>query len=437
MMPALVTSALGNREMSAISAQESTVAATPEAEAPSAEARAPLCFVVDTDASIRHFLSLILHGAGIDTDEFPDGQAIRQALTRRQPKLVFLNIALESSAAIECVLALSRAGYTGAVQLMSNRGSAVLAHVKSIGEQHHLRMLPVLKKPFETSLVLKVLQELRLGEPPAVAGRIDLDEALRNHWIEFWYQPKIDLRKKQLVGVEAFARARHPRDGVLMPSAFMPGASEGDLITLSEQALDQALKASLNFCKLGVSLRLAVNIPINALVKVPVADIVQSHRGKFEKWPGVIIDVIEEQIVSDLPLANDIAKKLQHLDVRLAVDDFGRGYSSLVRLKDLPFAELKLDRAFVTDCGSDKVNAPLCKTVIDLAHNFGSIAVAVGIEKASDALALVSMGCDYGQGFLLGQPMPEERFISLLRQRANPPARPGAAKASAMQIRHV
>jgi len=168
-----------------------------------------------------------------------------------------------------------------------------------------------------------------------------------------------------------------------------------------------------------------------------VADIVQSHRGKFEKWPGLIIDVAEEQIVSDLALANDITKKLQHLDVRLAVDNFGRGYSSLARLKELPFAELKLDRAFVTDCGSDKVNAPLCKTVIDLAHNFGSVAVAVGIEKASDALALVSMGCDYGQGFLLGQPMPEERFISLLKQRANPPARQGAAKASSTQARRA
>jgi EAL domain-containing protein (putative c-di-GMP-specific phosphodiesterase class I) len=292
-------------------------------------------------------------------------------------------------------------------------------------------MMPVLKKPFETGVILKVLQELKLGDPPAVAGRIDLDEALDKNWIEFWYQPKIDLRKKQLVGVEAFARARHPHHGVLMPSAFMPGATEPGIIQLSEQALDQALNASLNFSKLGVNLRLAVNIPINALIKVPVTEIVQSHRAKFEKWPGVIIDITEEQIVSDLPLAAEMTKKLAPLDVKLAVDDFGRGYSSLARLKELPFAELKLDRAFVTDCGSDKVNAPLCKTVIDLAHNFGSIAVAVGIEKASDALALVSMGCDYGQGFLLGQPMPEERFISLLRQRANPKTKTAAAAATA------
>jgi EAL domain-containing protein (putative c-di-GMP-specific phosphodiesterase class I) len=113
-----------------------------------------------------------------------------------------------------------------------------------------------------------------------------------------------------------------------------------------------------------------------------------------------------------------MAKPLAHVNVKLAIDDFGRGHSSLAKLKELPFVELKLDRTFVTDCGTDKINAPLCKTVIDLAHNFGSAAVAIGIEKASDALALARMGCDIGQGFLFGQPMPEERFTSLLRERA-------------------
>src|SRR5579863_9917597 len=309
MMPAPVTLALGTEGMAATPAQ--TIAATPVAEAPASEARAPLCFVVDTDASIRHFLSLVLHGAGIDTEELPDGQAVRPALTQRQPKLVFLNIALESSDAIECILALSRAAYTGAVQLMSNRGSAVLAHVKSIGEQHHLRMLPVLKKPFETSVVLKVLQELRIGEPPAVAGRLDLEEALRNRWIEFWYQPKIDLRKKQLVGVEAFARARHPTNGILMPSAFMPGARESSLVALSELALTRSLGANIRFAQFGVNLRLAVNIPINALVKVAVPDIVRTYLPKFEKWPGVIIDIPENQIISEMALATELRQKLQ------------------------------------------------------------------------------------------------------------------------------
>jgi len=396
----------------------SPIAADQVAAPPLAPAGAPLCYAVDEESSIRHFLSLILHGSGIDTVEFADGAAMRAAIEQRMPDLVFHNIAIESSDAIESMMALGARGFAGSVQLMSARGAAVLEHVKSVGVQQKLNMLPVLKKPFETEAIVRILHEQKLGLPPAAAARISLDEALANNWIEFWYQPKIDLRKRQLAGAEAYARARHPLHGVVLPAAFMPGAPDSSVLKLSELALFSALKAGLSFASLGLHLRLTVNIPVPALVALPVEEIVRAHRINPKKWAGLIIDVPEEQIVTDLALAAALAKDLEHINVKLAIDDFGRGYSSLARLGELPFAELKLDRHFVADCGTDRVNSPLCKTVIDLAHNFGREAVAMGIEKASDAVALVNMGCDYGQGFLLGQPMPEERFISLLRQRA-------------------
>jgi EAL domain-containing protein (putative c-di-GMP-specific phosphodiesterase class I)/CheY-like chemotaxis protein len=397
---------------------EPTPMETAVASPPLAPTTAPLCYVVDDDASIRHFLSLVLHGAGIDTMEFPDGSGLRAAIERRIPDLVFLNISLEAADSIETVIALGKAAFQGHIQLMSMRGAAVLDHIKNIGLQNKLNMLPVLKKPFETDAIVKILRDLNLGTPAAAASRIDLNEAINSGWIEFWYQPKIDLRKKQLAGAEAYARARHPMHGVALPGAFMPEASESSVIKLSEMALTSALKAGLTFSKLGLNLSMTVNIPVNALEKIRVEDIVRSHRPIASKWAGLIIDVPEEQIVTDLALAGELATRLERCNVRLAIDDFGRGMSSLARLGEMPFAELKLDRSFVADCGSDRVNAPLCKTVIDLAHNYGRVAVAMGIEKAADAMALVSMGCDFGQGFLLGQPMPEERFISLLRQRA-------------------
>ena len=401
-------------------ARSSTAAdAAPAVEAPPlAPDGAPLCYVVDEEPSIRHFLSLILHGAGVDTVEFPDGASLRKAVETRAPALVFHNISLESTDAIESMIALGRLRYRGAVQLMSGRGAAVLEHVKAIGAQHKLNMMPVLKKPFETDTIIKIIQELKLGMPPAVAARLELDDCIKNKWIEFWYQPKIALRKKQLAGAEAYARVRHPQHGLVLAGAFTANASDAATVTLSELALESALKTSAHFSKLGVNLRLAVNIPLPALVKLSIEDIVKAHHPGNEKWPGLIVDVPEEQIVGDLALATELSKKLEPHNVRIAIDNFGRAYSSLAKVEELPFEELKLDRSFVADCGTDKVNAPLCKTVIDLAHNFGRSVVAVGIEKAADALALVSMGCDYGQGFLLGQPMPEERFISLLRQRA-------------------
>ena len=403
----------------------------PVSEAASGTAPAggtPLCFVLDEEPSIRHFLSLILHGSGVDTEEFAEGLAFRQAAARRKPNLVFIDIPLDSGDAIESVVALGKQGFPGCVQLTSNRGSAVLEYVKAIGEQHKLNMLPVLKKPFDTKTITKILQSLKIGHAAAVAARIDLDEALSNNWINFWYQPKIDLRRKQLAGAEAFVRAHHPQHGFLRPDTFMPGASENSVVILAEKALTAVLKAAQNFSTLGVNLRLAVNMPVSALAKLPMADIIRANRPTAENWAGLMIDIPEEQIVNDLTLAADLSKQLAPLNVRLAIDDFGRRYSAIAQMKELPFAELKLDRSFVADCGTDKVNAPLCKNVIDLAHNFGSVAVAIGVEKASDAVALVSMGCDYGQGFLFGQPMPEERFMALLKQRAQ--GRPAAAEAA-------
>ena len=399
---------------------EPTPPATPAADAApiGGGTYTPLAFVVDSESSVRQFISLILQGHGIDTIEFADGASLRKARFRRAPDLIFLNVNVEVQDAIQSVDALGKAGYTGLVQLISGRGAAVLDTVRQVGQPYKLKMLPPLKKPFETSTIQKIVFEQKLGHrtpPPDV--KIGLAEALEKNWLEFWYQPKIDLRKKQLAGAEAFARVRHPQHGVLPPSAFMPGADEAALVSLAEQGMVSALKSGLNLSRLGVNLRIAVNVSITALVKLPVGDIVRTYRPQTTNWPGLVFDLAEEQIVNEIGLANEMTQKLAEHNVKLAIDDFGKGYAALMKLKELPFVEMKLDRSFVVGVGTDKVHAPICKTVIDLAHSFGSLAVGIGLEHAADAMALLSMGCDLGQGFLLGQPMPEERFIGLLKQR--------------------
>jgi EAL domain-containing protein (putative c-di-GMP-specific phosphodiesterase class I) len=394
------------------------------------ERRDSLAFIIDEEGSIRQFVSLILQGSGVDTIEFIDGASFRGTVAARPPDLVFINVNLEVHDAVHSIETLSKADYPGAVQLMSSRGSAVLDTVRQAGEAMKLRMLPPLKKPFETSAIQKIVSELKIGHgPPPSNVKVTLAEALKNNWIEFWYQPKIDLRRKQLAGAEAFARVNHPQHGMLLPGTFMPGADDASILTLAEKALVSALQAGVKLSNFGVNLRIAINVPVNCLVKLPVDKIVREHRPKVEDWPGLIIDVTEQQIITEIALANDLSRKLAEHNVRLAIDDFGKGYASLTKLKELPFAEMKLDRSFVVGCGTDKANAPICKTVIDLAHSFGSLAVGIGLEKASDAMALVSMGCDLGQGFLFGQPLPEERFTALLKQRVM--VRPAAAPAAA------
>jgi EAL domain-containing protein (putative c-di-GMP-specific phosphodiesterase class I) len=257
--------------------------------------------------------------------------------------------------------------------------------------------------------------------------RIAIGEALRNHWFEIWYQPKIDLKRKCLAGAEALARIHHPQLGVLSPGSFLADVDEDSIAELTQHALLAALCDWMMFEEAGFNLHLAVNVPANLLLKLPIEPLVSAYRPQSDRWPGLIVEVTEDQIVRDVALAREIATALRASGVTIAIDDFGAGYSSFSSLRDLPFAELKIDRSFVEGCATDATNAAICQTAIDLAHRFGSSAVAEGVESQTDLQALMVMGCDFGQGALIAPPMAKEHFLAVLRQRMNKP-RPATPK---------
>jgi len=261
--------------------------------------------------------------------------------------------------------------------------------------------------------------------------RIVIAEALRNRWFEIWYQPKIDLKRKCLAGAEALARIRHPELGVLLPGSFQPEVDDESVAELAQQALVATLCDWSMFEEAGFNLHLAINVPVGVLLNLPIETLVKEFRPQSERWPGLLVEVTEDQIVRDLALAQKIASQLQVSGIKIAIDDFGAGYSSFSSLRQLPFAELKLDRSFVQGCATDATNAAICQTAIDLAHRFGSAAVADGVESQADLQALMVMGCDFGQGALVSPPMPKERFLELLRQRMSRPR--GASPKEAMQ----
>ena len=262
--------------------------------------------------------------------------------------------------------------------------------------------------------------------------RIAIAEALRNNWFEIWYQPKIDLKRKCLAGAEALARIHHPQFGVLQPGNFLPEVDENSVIELAQQAVLATLLDWTMFDEAGFNLHLAINVPVNVLLKLPIPQLVAEYRPKTDRWPGLILEVTEDQIVRDTVLANEIATELRVSGITIALDEFGAGYSSFSSLRALPFAELKIDQSFVTGCATDAANGAICQTAIDLAHRFGSAAVAEGVESSADLQTLMVMGCDFGQGPLIAPPMPKERFLELLRQRMNKPR--GVSPRDAMHV---
>jgi EAL domain-containing protein (putative c-di-GMP-specific phosphodiesterase class I) len=197
------------------------------------------------------------------------------------------------------------------------------------------------------------------------------------------------------------------------------------MLALTERVIVTALQDWKDFAANGLALKIAVNVPVSALVKLPINDIVQKARPAADNWPGLILEVTEDEIVRDLKLANDAAEQLRASGCSLALDDFGAGYSSLARLQQLPFDELKIDRAYVINCHTDKVNAGLCEVFVELAKRFGLKTVAEGIESTHESHKLQALGCDIGQGYLYAKPMSKGQLIGIARRRgAAPPPEP-------------
>jgi EAL domain-containing protein (putative c-di-GMP-specific phosphodiesterase class I) len=264
---------------------------------------------------------------------------------------------------------------------------------------------------------LRTLLAPKPVEPEPADGKVTLRDILRRNWLELWYQPKIDLRTKRLAGAEGLARGRKPDGSLISPAAFLAGAKEEEMLVLTERVILAALRDFDDCAALGASVKLSVNVPVSAFVKLPIAQILREERPTAETWPGLILEVTEDEAMNDLKIANDVADELRALNCTLALDDFGAGYSSLARLRQLPFSELKIDRSYVTNCHTDKVNAGLCETIVELAKRFELKTVAEGIESMHESHKLQGLGCDIGQGYLFAKPMAKADFLGALGRR--------------------
>ncbi len=385
-------------------------------------------FIIDDEPAIQNLLATSLAPFDCAIERYRSADSVMVALQRIRPHLVFLDVSLEGSDAIDVMRGLGDVRFAGKVQLISGKDPQTLRNLQLIGERHALKMLPPLQKPFSITAVRKVAEQslAELADAPAIAPeppvnsryqKLTLEEVLQNNWLQMWYQPKIDIQKMKPVGAEALARCVHPVFGTLLPASFLPGADEASLAKLGERALIQALYDWPLFDRLGIPLKLSINLSVESLTRIPVAKIVRELRPKESHWPGMIVEITEDQAIKDIHSIHEVATQLKLYGISIAIDDFGAGYSHLARLKELPFEELKIDRSLVSNCDQDEHTASLCRTAIELAHKFDTVAVAEGIERPGEVRALQEMGCDMGQGHLFAQATPRDTLIASMKKR--------------------
>jgi diguanylate cyclase (GGDEF)-like protein len=279
---------------------------------------------------------------------------------------------------------------------------------------------------------MTIAKQQRLGFRRFAAGRTedsnarltllgDLRRALdTGDEITLHYQPKIGISGGALAGVEALARWRHPVKGPISPGDFIPVLEATTLIhRFTHQVLTQALTQARVWMGMGHRIPVAVNISTRSLLDPSFPARVAALL-RQTGVPGDLlgIEVTEYSIMSDPNTAIEALHRLRTLGIKISVDDYGTGYSSMTYLRLLPLDELKIDRSFVQDMSTDRSNRALVTSTVELGHNLGLTVVAEGIEDAPTLAALSEIGCDLAQGYHLARPMSADAITRSLQRPA-------------------
>lgn len=233
------------------------------------------------------------------------------------------------------------------------------------------------------------------------------------------------LDTEDIIGVEALARWTHPRLGAIGPSTFIPIAEEsGDIITIGAWVIREACRsiAAIDHLTAKDPIYVSVNVSPHQLLRSDFAEHVQATLSETGlSAERLRLEITEGSIVRDRAHASGQLQRLRDIGVKICVDDFGTGHSSLAYVHDLPLDGIKIDRSFVNRLTStENADHHLVRTVLDLAHHIGLNVVAEGIETRGQKDALLRLSCAYGQGYLFDRPLPlaalEERLDDFVEQ---------------------
>ncbi|WP_293266720.1 EAL domain-containing protein [Neptunomonas sp.] len=241
---------------------------------------------------------------------------------------------------------------------------------------------------------------------------LQLKKAIRNREFFSVFQPLVDSRTRQLIGVEALVRWNHPVDGLRMPLTFLPQAEQsGLLMQMTSMQLKQSAKDLAPFIKHCPNCLVHINIAACHLLSEDSLNEFFTFR---EQIPGLVLEITEDTMLElESSQIRQALERLDRANIPIAIDDFGTGYCGLSYLRSLPVSILKADKSFIASMGTDSVNADVLQTIINLAKTLKLTTVAEGVETDSQCSQLQAMNVDIQQGWLHGKPMSADALSKI------------------------
>lgn len=383
--------------------------------------------IIDDSAFTRMLLSSALKSCGVTTVyHAQDGEEALQNIARPEMPLdvMFCDLDMPNVDGIQFIRMAATFERRPTLVLVSGAPERTRRAAQTLARDTGLNVAGVLAKPFRQSDIASILAGIKPASvdlPPrpksAEADARELADGIARGELELHFQPKVKMATRELTGVEALVRWRHPVHGLQFPDSFIPVAERENLIgPLTYAVVERAVAQCASWRAEGLHCKVGVNLSPKMITDEALPDWLAGTIKAAGLTPSdLVFEVTESGMFTDNLLSMEILARLDLHGHDLSIDDFGTGYSSMEQLKRLPFAELKIDKMFVTGIAENSVNQTIIYSSVELARKLRMSVVVEGVETREDWSFVYGAGCDVAQGYFISRPMPAEKLAPWLR----------------------
>jgi len=377
--------------------------------------------ILDDDELVGATIASAAARLGLETRTAVEPESFFRLLQSWRPTDILLDLVMPRLDGLEVVARLAESECQASLMLISGTGPRVLDAARRTAAAYGVTVAGVLAKPFTTQRLATLLEAAARPAEGAASGQpavalpevtaAELERALQRDEIRVYYQPKVFCTDGRLAGFEGLARWQHAELGLLSPRYFIALAEGCELIhPLTDRVLDLGLRwlASLP-AEAAPPLSLSLNLSARCLEDTKLVERVLGACRRHAVAPErLVLEVTETSAMKDPVVTLEALTRFRLKGVRLSLDDFGVGYSSLIELARLPFSELKIDKSFVAGIDGSEEAGKIIAGIVSLAQSLGLQVTAEGVERRATLEFLREIGCDLAQGYLIGRPMPAE-----------------------------
>jgi EAL domain-containing protein (putative c-di-GMP-specific phosphodiesterase class I) len=371
--------------------------------------------VIDDEPDMAATVGKVARRAGFDTIITTDGADFLERANSWQPAVMVLDLGMPGLDGHAILAELAKQLCQARILIVSGEDRSAIDKAVAVGRGLGLEMAGGLQKPLRIEPLRAALQAI--FDDAELISIQDITAGLNEGQFFLEYQPKVRLDTLQPVGVEALARWRHPRRGLIPPNSFVPVMEFGGVMDVfTPYVIGMAVAQARAWLDQHIDLAIAINVSGGCVGRLPLDEIIAQRCAEQGVDPNrFTVEITETAAMGDAVQADNCMRRLKALGVGISIDDFGTGYSSLLQLHRMPLSELKIDRSFVVECDVNHESRIIVGTIINLAHNLGLEVVAEGIESQNIKDYLTAYSCDIGQGYFFSKALAPSAIPAWVR----------------------